>query len=148
MEWTNTSISVWVFPRASTGYGTFFSPNSTSSNTSTSHDPTLWDPPLAHFAGTGCDFSRSFKDMRIVFDTKFCGEWAGRDWGEGCAATTGVSSCEAYVRGNPGVFADAYWEVGALGWFEKGGGHGEEKESVVVRGGAVGGVEVRRRRYR
>ncbi|XP_014552484.1 glycoside hydrolase family 16 protein [Bipolaris victoriae FI3] len=117
MEWTESSISVWFFPRDSPGYTEYFSQSNDTAVTSL--DPSTWGPPMARFSGSGCDFSERFVDMKIVFNTAFCGEWAGKVWDEECAAKTGVETCEEYVRGNPDAFREAYWEVEGLRWFQK-----------------------------
>ncbi|KAF2130038.1 glycoside hydrolase family 16 protein [Dothidotthia symphoricarpi CBS 119687] len=116
MEWTESSISVWFFPRDSTAFNTHFG-NETSSDDTL--DPSTFGTPLAHFAGNGCDFTERFKNMRIIFDTTFCGEWAGKDWEKSCAAKTGVKTCEEYVRENPEVYKEAYWEIKGLKWYQK-----------------------------
>ncbi|KAF1920556.1 concanavalin A-like lectin/glucanase domain-containing protein [Ampelomyces quisqualis] len=113
LEWTAQSISVFFFPHGSPLYRL-------AANTS-SPDPSAWGAPLAHFSGAACDFEQRFADMRIIFDTTFCGEWAGKEWVEGgCMAKTGASTCEAYVRQNPRVFRDSWWEIRGLKWFQKG----------------------------
>jgi nicotinate-nucleotide pyrophosphorylase (carboxylating) len=114
MEWTTTSISVWFFPRDSPGFTESFSSNATATN------PSAWGTPIAHFGGSGCDFSGRFKDLKIIFNTAFCGEWAGAEWDKSCAKKTGVATCNEYVRDNPEVFKEAYWEVAELKWFQKG----------------------------
>ncbi|KAF2851124.1 glycoside hydrolase family 16 protein [Plenodomus tracheiphilus IPT5] len=126
MEWTYTFINVWFIPRKSMLYDTTFA-----SNTTTTPDPATWGPPIAHFAGTGCDFTERFKDLKIIFDTTFCGQWAGKEWEEGgCRAKTGVQTCEAYVRDNPAAFEDAFWEVSGLKWYQK----GDDAKPVVEKG--------------
>jgi nicotinate-nucleotide pyrophosphorylase (carboxylating) len=119
MEWTPTSISVWFFPRNSPSFTTHFGAQTAATGT-TAPDPSAWGTPMAHFSGSGCDFTERFKDLSIIFNTAFCGEWAGREWDKSCAAKTGVSTCEAYVRDNPEAFKEAYWEVSSLKWFQKG----------------------------
>lgn len=70
----------------------------------------------------GCDFKERFKDMRIIFDTTFCGEWAGKEWEQGvCKAKTGVQTCEEYVLQHLEVYRESWWEVRGLKWFQKGG---------------------------
>ena len=55
-----------------------------------------------------------------MFNTTFCGTWAGSEWDNGgCRAKTGMQTCEEYVRENPEMFVDAYWEVASLKWFQK-----------------------------
>lgn len=120
MEWTSTFISVWFFPFNSPIYNSLTSLTSTSP--STSPDPTKFGPPLAHFTGSSCDFPARFKDLRIIFNTSFCGQWAGKEWDSSCKAKTGVSTCEQYVREHPEAFEGSFWEVRGLRWYEQRGG--------------------------
>jgi hypothetical protein len=137
MEWTATSISVWFFARNSDAFSDYFS-NTTSV---TEFQTSAWGKPLAHFAGTGCDFEQRFKDLRIIFNTAFCGEWAGRQevWDSSCASKTGVATCADYVRDNPAVFQEAYWEIEGLRWYEN-------KDKDKKRSG--GGVHQNGREYK
>ncbi|KAF2738324.1 hypothetical protein EJ04DRAFT_588071 [Polyplosphaeria fusca] len=112
MQRTPCSISVWFLPS-----------NTTSSlDLTTSPDPSTWGLPLARFSGPGCDFDERFRDMKIIFNTAFCGEWAGaeEEWGRECRASTGYETCEEWVGGRPEAFVEAYWEIGGLRWFERG----------------------------
>ncbi|KAH7393921.1 mixed-linked glucanase precursor [Phaeosphaeria sp. MPI-PUGE-AT-0046c] len=111
MEWTATFISVWFFP--------FHSPIYQSLSSQSNPDPSSFGPPLAHFSGAGCDFPARFKDLRIIFNTAFCGQWAGKDWDQSCRKKTGVSTCEQYVREHPEAFEDSFWEIRGLRWFEQ-----------------------------
>ena len=157
-EWNDDGISVWFFPRGSPAYTTYFSSNTTTSffdATALHPSPSLWPPPLAHFPASSCDPSRHFTDLKIIFDTMFCGDWAGREWeSSGCMAKTGVDTCEAYIAGHAGDFEGVFWEVGGLAWFKTGdaGGLGEgEREASGIRevgrnaGADVGGVKRRGR---
>jgi hypothetical protein len=111
-EWTPTSISVWFIPRSSPLYTTHFT------NT-TIPDPSQWGTPMAHFSGSGCEFDAHFQNLKVLFDTTFCGEWAGKEWDKSCAKKTGVATCEAYVRDNPDVFKEAFWEIAGLKMYQK-----------------------------
>ncbi|KAF2278504.1 uncharacterized protein EI97DRAFT_431731 [Westerdykella ornata] len=122
LEWTHTSITAWFLPRDLL--------SSTSSlarqfNGSGTPDPKTFPiSPIARFSGSGCDFTARFKDLRIIFNTAFCGEWAGQEdvWGSSCKEKTGFETCEEYVREKPEVFEEAYWEIAGLRWYEKEGG--------------------------
>ncbi|KAH8821868.1 concanavalin A-like lectin/glucanase domain-containing protein [Xylogone sp. PMI_703] len=103
MQWESTGIYVWFFPRGSV-------PSDLSSG---QPDTSSWGTPLASFAGSGCDFDTSFSNQNIVFDTTFCGGWAGGVWGSSSCASL-ASSCEAYVAGNPEAFTDAYWLINSV----------------------------------
>ncbi|RFU28299.1 hypothetical protein B7463_g8030, partial [Scytalidium lignicola] len=103
MQWESTGIYVWFFPRGSI-------PSDITSGKPTTQS---WGMPLATFTGGGCDFNTAFSNQNIVFDTTFCGGWAGGVWGSGsCASLAG--SCEAYVANNPEAFTDAYWLVNSV----------------------------------
>ncbi|KAF2788023.1 glycoside hydrolase family 16 protein [Melanomma pulvis-pyrius CBS 109.77] len=122
MEWTRTSISVWVFPRNTAAFRQHFSASSSSfsEHNASAPDPRAWGTPLARFSGRGCDLEARFRDLRVVFNTAFCGEWAGRQevWDAGCREKTGVATCEDWVRNHPEAFVGAYWEIAGLWWFE------------------------------
>ena len=110
-EWTDTGISVYFFPRSSI-------PSDISSGTP---EPSSWGSPVAHFSG-GCDFGTSFTNQQIVFDTTFCGDWAGADdvWGESCAASTG-KSCVDYVGQNGEDFEGQFWSINSLKVYQSNG---------------------------
>ncbi|PWY74332.1 hypothetical protein BO70DRAFT_296781, partial [Aspergillus heteromorphus CBS 117.55] len=104
MEWTNEYLKFWFFARdaipASITDGT---PNITAFGT-----------PMAHMQGS-CDFSERFKAQRFIFDTTFCGDWAGGVYStSGCPVSDSSSSfksCVAYVAENPTAFEQSYWEI-------------------------------------
>ncbi|KAJ3497009.1 hypothetical protein NLG97_g2225 [Lecanicillium saksenae] len=104
MEWTDYRIAVWFFPRS----------DIPSDIAAGEPHPILWDKPMASFsAGLTCDIPKKFTNNRIVFDTTFCGDWAGSVWqnnGE-CQA---LGSCKDYVASNPEAFAQAYWSVNSV----------------------------------
>lgn len=120
MELTSESISVWLLPRTSLQYSTLFPTPASSTFLNTTLDTSFFGLPIARFTGK-CDIAEKFKNMKIVFDTTFCGSWAGGEWESGgCANKTGVSTCEAYVRDHPEAFVESYWEIAGLKWFQKG----------------------------
>jgi hypothetical protein len=137
LEWTDTFIRVFFFPRNSASF-----PSAT--QLTTSPDPSTWGTPIASFAGNGCDIAQRFKDHRVIFNVAFCGDWAGKEWDKSCKAKTGVSTCEAYVRDNPEAFTESYWEIKGLRWFEEDGqaqmaGGKEKVGKRMIRGkGPVG----------
>ncbi|KAI0662407.1 concanavalin A-like lectin/glucanase domain-containing protein [Cubamyces menziesii] len=101
MQWVDSGISVWFFPR-----------NSIPSDLSAgAPQPDGWGTPMAHWPATNCNPSQFFSDHSAIFDTTLCGDWAGNAWNDGCAASTGVSTCEDYVKNHGSAFSDAYWEV-------------------------------------
>jgi hypothetical protein len=112
MDWTSSGIAMYFFPRGS-------EPDDC---TGSSPNPSSWGEPVAYFSG-GCDISSAFTNQQIVFDTTFCGDWAGQVWdGSTCAKSTGASTCEDFVANNPSAFKDAYWSINALKVYQNNGG--------------------------
>ncbi|OCK80932.1 glycoside hydrolase family 16 protein [Lepidopterella palustris CBS 459.81] len=100
--WTSSAISIYFFPRGSIP----------SDITSGSPDPSGWGTPAAVFMGS-CDIANTFKNQQIVFDTTFCGDWAGNVWTSGSCASK-AATCNAFVENNPSAFANAYWSINSL----------------------------------
>lgn len=113
MEWTSDGISVWNFDRGQ-------EPQDILGN---SPDPKGWGNPIAAFqGGSSCDIDQHFKDQQIVFDTTFCGDWAGKTWSEDKTCSAKAATCEEYVQNNPTAFTDAFWKVNALKVYTTDGG--------------------------
>ncbi|KAJ3972844.1 concanavalin A-like lectin/glucanase domain-containing protein [Lentinula raphanica] len=78
-----------------------------------------WGTPMAQWSSSGCNPSTFFSDHSAIFDTTFCGDWAGSAWSssgipgqeQSCAQRTGYSTCEAFVMAEGSAFTQAYWEV-------------------------------------
>lgn len=105
MEWTEWRISVWFFPRY----------RIPADITSGSPQPLTWGPPSGSFSsGETCNIRSAFMDHKIVFDTTFCGDWAGRVWGSNSECSAHGPSCNDYVAANPQAFAEAYWSINSL----------------------------------
>lgn len=101
-QWTDEAISVFFFPRGEIPEDALGdSPN-----------PDNWGIPAAKFSG-GCDIEKTFKDQQIVFDTTFCGDWAGSVWESGSCASK-AATCNDYVQNNPEAFTEAYWTIKSL----------------------------------
>ena len=116
-EWTSDAISIWFFPRQ----------NIPADITANTPDASKWGTPLAHYAGN-CNIDTHFQNMNLVFDTTFCGAWAGQDWTESsCKEKAGT--CEAYVQQNPSAFTDAYWLVNYVRVYQESGA-GSRKRGV------------------
>ncbi|KKY21993.1 putative mixed-linked glucanase precursor [Phaeomoniella chlamydospora] len=99
MKWNSSVIKVWQWPRASVPSDiTLGLPN-----------PNLWGVPVANWAG--CEFSDYFSNMNIMFDTTFCGDWAGNQWKSSSTCSKLASTCNEYVAANPTAFSDTYWLI-------------------------------------
>lgn len=105
MQWAQTGIYVWFFQRGQIP----------GDITSGNPDPTGWGTPLAAFSGSGCDFGTAFQNHNLIFDTTFCGAWAGLDsvWESGSCSSL-ASTCNEYVANNPAAFTDAYWLINSV----------------------------------
>ncbi|KAI9720052.1 MAG: hypothetical protein M1812_003179 [Candelaria pacifica] len=101
-EWTSNAISIWFFCRGSI-------PLDVSSGAPV---PSGWGKPVAQFQGD-CAIDTYFKDQQIIFDTTFCGDWAGNSWNSSTCSSL-APTCQAYVQNNPSAFNDAYWSVNSL----------------------------------
>jgi Glycosyl hydrolases family 16 len=106
VEWSKSAISIWHFPRGSV-------PQDITSG-SHSPSPSGWGTPAAAFSAQNCDLSARFQPQQIVFDTTFCGDWAGKVWNTSPTCSKLASTCEAYVSNNPDAFKTAYWEINSL----------------------------------
>lgn len=107
MEWTSTSILVWFFPRQ----------NIPPSIAIGRPDPSQFGTPSATFQGA-CDIDSLFSNHSVVFDTTFCGSYAGSVYASSsCPQTTGkdsMGSCVDYVANHPEGLAEAYWLIGSM----------------------------------
>ncbi|KAJ6785493.1 hypothetical protein PWT90_04305 [Aphanocladium album] len=111
MEWTDYRIAVWFFPRSRIPLDI----------TNGCPNPILWDKPIASFsAGLSCNTHSKFINNRIVFDTTFCGDWAGNVWTNN-AECQALGSCKDYVASNPEAFAKAYWSVNSVKVYKRNG---------------------------
>jgi hypothetical protein len=109
MEWNSSAIEVYFFPRnAIPGDITSGNPN-----------PAGWGTPTASFSGSGCDIDSHFMNHNIIFDTTFCGQWAGAVWSSGSCASL-ASTCETYVGANPSAFEGAYWMINSVKVYQDG----------------------------
>ncbi|KAF7169730.1 hypothetical protein CNMCM5623_002382 [Aspergillus felis] len=113
MEWTDAFIKIWFFARSHI-------PASLSSG---SPDTSSFGTPMAHLQGS-CDFSERFKAQKFIFDTTFCGDWAGGVFGESSCpmsdSSSPLKSCVNYVAENPAAFKEAYWEINSIKVYQYG----------------------------
>lgn len=103
MQWTSSAIKVFFFPRSSI-------PSDIQSG---NPNPSGWGTPLVSFnGGSGCNIDSHFSQMQIVFDTTFCGDWAGQAsvWSSGTCGSQ-AATCQDFVAANPSAFSQAYWTV-------------------------------------
>ncbi|KAI9875363.1 MAG: hypothetical protein M1830_008581 [Pleopsidium flavum] len=127
-EWTSDAIKIWFFPRGSI-------PASIRAGVP---DTTTFGTPAANFQGS-CDINSHFADQQIVrfrprqeaqlafvenankeqvFDTTFCGDYAGNVWTSGSCSTR-AATCVEYVANNPSAFTDVFWSINSLNVFQQ-----------------------------
>ncbi|KAF3038499.1 hypothetical protein E8E12_006085 [Didymella heteroderae] len=102
-QWTDEAISVYYFPRGSI-------PDDVLGD---APKPDGWGLPAAKFTGA-CNIESMFKEQQIVFNTAFCGDWAGNAWDTTGSCGKKAPTCDEYVQNNPEAFKDAYWTINAL----------------------------------
>ena len=72
--------------------------------------PDSWGLPYARFEiGDNCSADH-FVSHNIIFDTTFCGDWAGNTFQDSVCSSAGMS-CESFVANNPSEFSEAYWLI-------------------------------------
>lgn len=126
-EWTSDHIAVWFFPRAAI-------PRDIAAGRP---DPASWGPPSARFlGGQGCDIDSHFANNQLVFDTTFCGDWAGNPsvWASDAACSAKAATCNDYVANNPADFRDAFWEINSIKVYQQppSGNRNQGKVDAVV----------------
>ncbi|KAF8861644.1 hypothetical protein BDZ45DRAFT_713211 [Acephala macrosclerotiorum] len=71
--------------------------------------PSGWGTPQANYVGgIGYNIDMHFMNHSLVFDTTFCGDWAGNVWGDDSVCSGLGNTCVAYVAGHPSAFANSY----------------------------------------
>ena len=103
-DWTSTGVNVYFFPRVSIP----------TDITSGSPNPSAWGTPFASFpGGSACDIDSHFQNHNIIFDTTFCGQWAGDAWANSACSSL-APTCNDYVAQNPSAFADSYFLINSV----------------------------------
>lgn len=106
MEWTGSAIKIWFFPRQNI-------PGDISSG---NPNPSGWGTPVSNFAGN-CNIASHFAQHNIVFDTTFCGDWAGAVFASDPVCGS-KGSCQSYVAQNPGDFKNAFWSINYMSVYQ------------------------------
>lgn len=111
MEWTSDHITMWFFPKGSVP----------SDLTSGVPVPGNWGTPQAIFnGGSSCNIDTHFANHNLIFDTTFCGDWAGNVWSSDSTCSALASSCANYVAGNPSAFKGSYWSINSVKVYQLG----------------------------
>ena len=119
MEWTSAGVKIWWWNRHNPAPADMFSANP---------NPASWGPPSFNWAGSGCNWDAHLANHQLIFDTTFCGDWAGNVFSSDPVCGS-LGSCQNFVQNNPGAFAPAYWSISQLKVYQNpsdinGGGNG------------------------
>ena len=96
--------AVWFFPRGQV-------PADLQPGAKGAPEPEGWGAPYARFYSSSACPAEHFLEQKIIFDLTLCGKWAGESFKEQCP---GKGECDAFVRGHPEAFTEAYWELNTL----------------------------------
>lgn len=97
-------VSIWYFPRG------HFPADIT--------NPATYGAPLGFWSASTCNIAEYFKQMALIINTSFCGEWGNPDYSGGACTSTG-QSCQDYVTNNPESFKESYWGINSLRVYQK-----------------------------
>ncbi|TGO88463.1 hypothetical protein BPOR_0161g00170 [Botrytis porri] len=107
MQWTSDVIRMWNFgPHAIPADITAGTP-----------DPSTWDLPAFTTEGGVCNIDGLFANHKIIFDTTFCGVYAGKIgiWQETtCYDAEKYPTCDSYVGANPEAYKESYWLINSV----------------------------------
>jgi len=108
MRLDNNGISMWFFPRGAI-------PDDI---TAEQPVPENWQAPFGSWSSSSCNTQQYFYQQTTIFDTTFCGDWAGATWqSSGCQDQTGAATCQDFVAGLGNNFSEAYWAVNYVKYF-------------------------------
>ncbi|KAI0176178.1 glycoside hydrolase family 16 protein [Hypoxylon sp. FL1284] len=122
LEWTSSSINIFFFPRSGIP----------ADITAGNPDPSTWGSPSTSFSGSGCDIASHFQNHQIVFDTTFCGDWAGKVFGSDPVCGSKAATCQEYVASNPDAFKDSYWLVNSVKVYTDGSNNSSRAEKYAT----------------
>jgi hypothetical protein len=107
MQWTSDVIRMWNFAAGSIP----------ADITAGTPDPSTWKTPSFTTEGGVCNIDELFANHQIIFDTTFCGGYAGQTgfWQETtCYDATKYPTCNSYVAANPEAYKEAYWLINSV----------------------------------
>lgn len=108
VQWDSEYLRVWHFARGSI-------PADIEAKTP---DPSNWGLPQSIFGGSKCDVDTFYKNMNIVININFCGDYSSGTWNNYDTCTELAPTCEEYVANNPEAFENVYWAVKYIDVYE------------------------------
>ncbi|UNI21581.1 hypothetical protein JDV02_007557 [Purpureocillium takamizusanense] len=122
MEWDNQHIKVWHFTR-----------NEIPDDIGRKRpSPSSWRLPDAVFGGSSCEVDKFFKQMSVVININFCGDYGNAAWGKSDQCNNFAQTCTEYVANNPKAFANAYWDVRYIDTYQKSGRDRPEPTTTIT----------------
>mmetsp|Transcript_96859 Transcript_96859/g.252571 ORF Transcript_96859/g.252571 Transcript_96859/m.252571 type:complete len:628 (+) Transcript_96859:1-1884(+) len=77
--------------------------------------PDTWGMPYSYFKLSEDQCNKDhFKDMHLVFDITFCGDFGSPTFAGGCPEVAKQMTCEEFVEKHPENFTEAYWSLRGL----------------------------------
>ncbi|KAL2890435.1 putative endo-1 3(4)-beta-glucanase [Ceratocystis lukuohia] len=94
MDWAADHISMYFFPRDSIPEDI----------TNEKPNPATWGTPAARLnGGPSCDITSHFQEHNLIFNTDFCGDWAGSVWQWDKRLTALSKKCEDFAGATPRI---------------------------------------------
>jgi hypothetical protein len=94
-------------------------------------------------------FSSAFRDLKMIFNTAFCGPWIDGLWNTSSCASL-APTCAEYVAGNPAAFQDVYWMIASVDVYQAANGtamNGSTAETVAAAATTSAAASVDYRRH-
>lgn len=109
MEWTDEYIKIWNWLHEDV-------PESCDSD---NPNPSTFGTP-SFVTASSCEIENLFQPQTLVMNIDFCGGAPESTWANSCAASTGFSTCKAFVAAHPDAFTESYWKVMSIKAYQLG----------------------------
>jgi hypothetical protein len=97
-DFSSKGVQMWFFPRGS-------SVPTDITNGTPSPSETTWGKPNGMFMGENVNWDHFFKNLKIVINTTFCGDWAGKTWPRPVKTTSPIiQKCSRMLTGQSGAY--------------------------------------------
>ena len=121
-QYTSTGIQIWFWPRGAVP----------SDVIAGNPDPNNWELPNANWENPQVSWDSHFCELQLIFDTTFCGQWAGEVWANDTSTSVLAPTCNEYVQNHPEAYVDAYWAINSLKVFTDA-STGDQKVKIPTR---------------